>query len=100
MAFKYRTNLLGENGRMLRKFVLDASTDFQVGDVVAGGTGGEGFDGEVLTADTSHYHIVGVIQAIITKDGVSPSSDGCGGAFVDKYRTATNNETGAQVSVI
>lgn len=99
MALKYKYNLLGENGRILRKYVLDASTDFQVGDVVMAGTGGEGFDGEVLTA-TAGLRLVGVIQAIMTKDGVSPSTDGCSGAFVDKYRTAANNETAAQVSVL
>ena len=99
MALKYRENLLGENGRILRKYVLDASTDFQVGDVVMAGTGGEGFIGEVITA-TAGLRVVGVIQAIITNRGVSPSDNGCGGAFVDQYRTAANNETGAQVSVI
>lgn len=102
MAFKYRYNLIGESGRILKKVVLDASTDFQVGDVVAGGTGAvdAGDLGEVITADTSHYHIIGVIQAIITKNGVSPSSDGCSGAFIDAYRTPANNETGLQISAI
>ncbi len=84
---------------MLRKFVLDASTDFQVGDAVAAKTGGEGFDGEVGTA-TAGIRIVGIIQALVTKDGVSPSSDGCSGAFIDAYKTPTNNETGLQISAI
>ena len=100
MAFKFKYNLLGTNGRMLRKYVLDASTDFQVGDVVAGGTGGEGFNGEVITADTAHYHIVGVIEAISTNKGVSPSTNGCSGAFIDAFRTAANNETGDQISAL
>jgi len=100
MAFKFKSNLLGTNGRMLRKFVLDASIDWQVGDVVSGGTGGEGFNGEVLVSDTASYHIVGVIEAIITNAGVAPSNNGCGGAFVDQYRTAANNETAAQVSAL
>ena len=99
MALKYRYNLFESGGRMLRKFVLDASTDFQVGDVVMAGTGGEGFEGEVLTA-TAGLRLVGVIQAIITKNGVSPSSDGCSGAFIDAYRTPANNETGLQISAL
>lgn len=103
MALKYRSNLLGENGRILRKYVLNASTDFQVGDVVAAGTGatdiaGDG-GGEVITATTG-IRVVGVIDAIVTKGGVSPSSDGCGGAFVDAYRTPANNETGLQISAL
>ena len=97
---KYRENLLGEGGRILRKVVLDASVDWQVGDVVSGGTGGEGFNGEVIVTDTASYHVVGVIQAIITDKGVSPSDNGCGGAFVDQYRTAANNETAAKVSAL
>ena len=97
---KYRENLLGEGGRILRKVVLDASIDWQVGDVVSGGTGGEGFNGEVIVTDTASYHVVGVIQAIITDKGVSPSDNGCGGAFVDQYRTAANNETAAKVSAL
>ena len=101
MAFKYRYNLLGESGRVLRKFVLDASTDFQVGDVVMAGTGDtEGFQpGEAVTA-TSGLRVLGVIQAITTKQGVSPSSDGCSGAFIDAYRTPANNETGLQISAL
>ena len=97
---KYRENKLGENGRILVKVVLDASVDWQVGDVVSGGTGGEGFNGEVIVTDTASYHVVGVIQAIITDKGVSPSDNGCGGAFVDQYRTAANNETAAKVSAL
>ena len=97
---KYRENLLGEGGRILRKVVLDASIDWQVGDVVSGGTGGEGFNGEVIVTDTASYHIIGVIQAIITDKGVSPSDNGCGGAFVDQYKTAANNETAAKVSAL
>jgi len=100
MALKFKSNLLGTNGRMLRKFVLDASIDWQVGDVVTGGTGGEGFNGEVLVLATSSLNVVGVIEAIITNAGVAPSSNGCGGAFVDQYRTAANNETAAQVSAL
>ena len=98
--FKYKSDLQGTNGRMLRKFVLDASIDWQVGDVVSGGTGGEGFNGEVIVSDTASYHIVGVIEAIITNTGVAPANNGCGGAFVDQYRTAANNETAAQVSAL
>src|SRR3990167_11179998 len=97
---KFKENLLGTNGRILRKYVLDASIDWQVGNVVSGGTGGEGFNGEVLVSDTATYHIVGVIEAIITNAGVAPSNNGCGGAFVDQYRTAANNETAAQVSAL
>ena len=97
---KYRENKLGENGRILVKVVLDASVDWQVGDVVSGGTGGEGFNGEVIVTDTASYHVVGVIQAIITDKGVSPSDNGCGGAFVDQYKTAANNETAAKVSAL
>ena len=100
MALKFKSSLLGTNGRMLRKFVLDASVDWQVGDVVTGGTGGEGFNGEVLVLATSSTNVVGVIEAIITNTGVAPSSNGCGGAFVDQYRTAANNETAAQVSAL
>ena len=100
MAFKYKYTQGGEHGRILRKFVLDASIDWQVGDVVSGGTGGEGFNGEVIVSDTATYHIVGVIEAIITDKGVAPSSNGCGGAFVDQYRTAANNETAAKVSAL
>lgn len=104
MAFKYKFNLLGENGRILRKFVLDASKDFQVGDVVTYTTGS--LTGEVpmdfneVGEATAGKKIVGVIDAIITSRGVSPSSNGCGGAFVDQYRTAANNETGAQVCAL
>ena len=97
---KYKFDLTGSGGRMLRKYVLDASITWQVGDVVSGGTGGEGFNGEVIVSDTATYHIVGVKEAIITNAGVAPSSDGCGGAFVDQYRTAANNETAAQVSAL
>ena len=97
---KYKFDLTGSGGRMLRKYVLDASIDWQVGDVVSGATGGEGFNGEVLVSDTASYHIVGVIEAIITNAGVAPSNNGCGGAFVDQYRTAANNETAAQVSAL
>ena len=100
MALKFKSSLLGTNGRMLRKFVLDASLDWQVGDVVAGGTGGEGFNCEVLVCSTAHTSIVGVIEAIITNKGVAPSDNGCGGAFVDQYKTAANNETAAQVSAL
>ena len=89
---KYKFDLTGTNGKMLRKFVLDASVDWQVGDVVSGGTGGEGFNGEVIVTDTASYHVVGVIEAIITNTGVAPANNGCGGAFVDQYRTAANNE--------
>ena len=101
MAFKYRTQLNGENGRILRKFVLDASTDFQVGDAVMIGTGAvdEPGVGEAVTATTG-LRLLGIIQAITTKDGVSPSSNGCSGAFVDAYRTPANNETGTQISAI
>ena len=104
MALKYKGNLLGENGRILRKFVLNASLDFQVGDVVSYVTGS--LTGEVplefneVAESTSGRKVVGVIQAITTSRGVSPSDNGCGGAFVDQYRTATNNETGARVSAI
>lgn len=101
MAFKYRFNLIGESGRILRKYVLDASTDFQVGDAVMAGTGAvdAGDLGEVVTA-TAGLRVVGIIQAIITSRGVSPSSDGCSGAFIDAYRTPANNETGLQISAI
>lgn len=103
MALRYKFNLLGENGRVLRKYVLDASQDWQVGDVVTMGTGetdlaGDGA-GEAIIA-TAGRRILGVIQAIVTVDGVSPANNGCGGAFVDQYRTAANNETAAQVSAI
>ena len=91
MAFRYKFNLTGSSGRMLKKVVLDASIDWQVGDVVSGGTGGEGFIGEAIVSDTATYHVLGVIEAIITNAGVSPSSNGCGGAFVDQYRTDANN---------
>lgn len=100
MALKYKFNTTGDGGRMLRKFVLDASIDWQVGDVVTGGTGGEGFNGEVIVLATSALNVVGVIEAIITNTGVAPSNNGCGGAFVDQYRTAANNETAAQVSAL
>src|SRR3990167_5413705 len=101
MAFKYRYNLLGENGRVLRKYVLDASTDFQVGDVVMAGIGtvDDPQVGEAITA-TSGLRVLGVIQAITTKEGVSPSSNGCSGAFIDAYRTPANNETGLQISAL
>ena len=68
--------------------------------MVSGGTGGEGFNGEVIVTDTASYHVVGVIEAIITNKGVAPSDNGCGGAFVDQYKTAANNETAAQVSAL
>ena len=100
MSLKFKTSQLGANGIMLRKFVLDASVDWQVGDVVTGGTGGEGFNGEVVVLATSSLNVVGVIEAIITNAGVAPSNNGCGGAFVDQYRTAANNETAAQVSAL
>ena len=100
MALKFKSTQLGANGRMLRKFVLDASKDWQVGDVVTGGTGGEGFNGEVIVLDTAALNVVGVIEAIITNKGVAPSDNGCGGAFIDAYRTAANNETGAKVSAL
>ena len=99
MALRFRKNLLGTNGRMLVKVVLDASTDFQVGDVVAPGTGGEGFVGEAITA-TSGIRVLGVIESIQSDKGVAPSDNGCGGAFIDAYRTAANNETGAKVSAL
>ncbi|MEK7111806.1 MAG: hypothetical protein AAB875_00605 [Patescibacteria group bacterium] len=100
MALRFKFSNLGENGRMLRKFVLDASADWQVGDIVSGGTGGEGFNGEVIASTTSTYNIIGVIESIITNKGVAPADNGCSGAFVDQYRTAANNETAAQVSAL
>ena len=88
----------------MKKFVLNASLDFQVGDVVTYKTGS--LTGEVpedfneVGEATSGVKVVGVIQAIITRGGVSPSDNGCGGAFIDQYRTAANNETGAQVCAL
>lgn len=103
MAFKYKFNLIGESGRMLRKYVLDASTDFQVGDVVAAGTAALDVNGtgEAVTA-TSGIRVLGVIQGITASytSDVSPSTNGCGGAFIDAYRTPANNETGAQISAL
>ena len=99
MAFKFRENMLGVNGRILKKVVLDATDDFRVGDAVTAGTGGEGFVGEAILL-TAGAKVLGIIQAIITKEGTPPSSNGCGGAFVSTYYTAANNETGAQVSEI
>mgnify|MGYP001571998317 FL=1 len=104
MALTYRRNLLGDNGRILKKFVLNASLDFQVGDVVTYVTGS--LTGEVpedfneVAEATAGKKIVGVIQAIITATGVAPSSNGCGGVFVDQFRTAANNETGAQICAL
>lgn len=104
MALRYKFNLLGVNGRMLRKYVLDASLDFSVGDIVTGGTGAATGEvpvdfNEVINATTGKK-IVGIIEAIITAKGVAPANNGCGGAFVETFRTAANNETGAQVCAI
>lgn len=101
MAFKFRYSLLGENGRMLRKYVLDASGAFQVGDALVAKTGETDlpFNGEVGVL-TAGLRVLGIIESIVTADGMPPQSDGAGGAFKDAYTTPTNNETGLQISVI
>ncbi len=101
MAFKYNSNLLGENGKMLRKYVLDASLTFSVGDAMTVGADGEdaGMPGEIVNATTGQP-ILGIIIAIITNDGVAPSSDGAGGKFTDTYTTAASNETSGLISAL
>ena len=94
MPFKYKGNINGGHSRTLVKAVLNASTDFRVGDVVTVST-----DDGVEHA-TAGIRVLGVIAAIITDGGMPPSSDGCGGAFVTTYKTAASNETSAKVSAL
>jgi len=94
MAFKYKGNINGGHNRTLVKVVLNAQTDFRVGDVVTVSTD----DGVELA--TAGIRVLGVIASIITDGGVSPSTNGCGGAFVNTYYTAASNETSAKVSAL
>jgi len=94
MGFVYKGSLNGGHSRTLIKVVLNAQTTFRIGDWVLGGTD----DGADLP--TAGVKLLGCITAIITDKGVSPSSDGLGGVFVDKYYTAASNETSGKISAL
>ncbi len=94
MPLLYKKNINGAHNRTLVKVLLNNSTDFRVGDVVTTGTAEEALQA------TAGIRVLGVIAAIVTDGGVSPSSNGCGGAFVNTYRTASDNETVAKVSAL
>ena len=94
MPFVYKGNLNGGHNRTLVKIVLNAQTDFRVGDVVVAGTA----DDALLA--TAGIRVLGVIAAIVTDGGTPPSSNGCGGAFVNTYYTASSNETVGKVAAL
>ncbi len=92
MAFNYKGNINGGHNRTLVKVLLGASQLWIVGDPCA-----------VSTADqvipcSSGVRLFGLLTAIVTQGGVSPSTNGLGAAFVDRFTTASDNLTVAQIS--
>lgn len=92
--FKYRGNLNGGHERTLIKVVLAGSADFKVGDPVSISTS------ESVIVSSAGLRVLGHIAAIIQKNGVVPSSDGCSGAFVQTYRTASTNASTELVAAL
>ena len=96
MSFKYKGNLNGGHNRTLIKVFLGSQSTFRVGDVV---TLPAAVTEDVFQA-TAGIRVMGVIAAVITDGGVSPSSDGCSGAFVNKYYTPATNYSTTKISAL
>lgn len=81
----------------LREFLINGSAVVTVGDFAkVSGTAGEDSIAPAAAGD----RLAGVIVDIHTADGRTPSSNGAGGAFVDTYTAASDNETVAKVKVL
>jgi hypothetical protein len=94
MAFKYKYSLNGSGARTFIKVLLPASKDIRIGDplttAASGGT----------AKATVGVRVLGIVAAIIHDNGKSVTTDGCGGAFVSTYRTASTNLTVEKVSAL
>lgn len=94
MAFVYKRNLNGGHNRTLIKVLLGNSKDFRVGDPVAITTGGAVID------CSAGVRVLGHIAGLIQDNGTVPANNGCAGAFVQTYRTASDNTTVAKVAAL
>lgn len=94
MAFNYKRNLNGSHARTLVKVLLGNSVDFRVGDPVSITTGG------AVIQNSAGVRILGHIAAIVQDNGTVPANNGCAGAFVQTYRTASDNATVAKVAAL
>ena len=94
MAFIYKGNINGGHKRTLVKVLLAGSADYRVGDPLSISTG----DSAIISS--AGLRILGHITAIVKSNDVVPADNGCGGAFVQTYRTASDNATVALVSAL
>ena len=94
MAFKYKGNLNGGHNRTLLKVLLANSADYRIGDPLSISTG------DAAIVSSAGLRVLGHIAAIVTDKGGTPADNGCSGAFVQTYRTASDNATVAKVSAL